>query len=123
MIYTYNMIYMCVTKITSLSISVCQLADGASDDLLDVGPNDRQLREGPEEAPQGPLEGRAAVLRQVALGDAAQARGHELHTEAHGGGAQERPEQGVAEPKRPFGTEFGRRKEGKRGETAAFRAL
>ena len=69
--------------------------DGASDDLLDVGPDHGDLGHEPERAarPVGVLV--PAELGEVPARGDPEARGEELHEEAHGGGPHEQPQQRV----------------------------
>ena len=60
--------------------------------LLDVGPNDRDLYQHPQQQPRKAAVLLAAVLRQVAAGDDAQPAGHALE----GGAADEHDLRGRA---------------------------
>uniref|UniRef100_A0A0E0NY37 Uncharacterized protein n=1 Tax=Oryza rufipogon TaxID=4529 RepID=A0A0E0NY37_ORYRU len=71
-------------------------SDGAPDDLLDVGADHGDLGHEPERAVRPVRVPAAAELGEVPPRGHPEARGEQLHEQAHGRGLEEQPEQRVA---------------------------
>lgn len=70
--------------------------DCATNHLLDVGADQRQLRHRPERVPRPRRILLPAELGEVPTGGDAEPRRQELDEEAHDGGPEQQPEEGVA---------------------------